>query len=114
MSQCPGDGPSTLHKKYSADQLTEWKPSTEVPESPGIYQLCQGKQLYDGAYDGTQWTMYQGTTPYRLNAFQLKAIKWRGLNFKPAPVEMIKKDFSRGWVFDWRDPGGPRPLTDRD
>jgi hypothetical protein len=113
MPQLSNEGPSTLHKSYSADQLTDWRPGTKNPDTPGWYQLLHGNLLYDGKYDGAHWTMFQGFSSFRLNAFQLKSIKWRGLNFK-TPIQKPLTSKSGGWVFDWRDPRGPRPLTDRD
>jgi hypothetical protein len=105
------DESSSLHKNYAGDQLTDWIPGTIVPERPGLYQLRQGSQLYNGKFDGAHWTMFQGVSSFRLSVFQLKSIKWRGLNFQP-PVANANADFSKGWVFDSRDPRCPRPLIE--
>lgn len=104
---------STLHKNYSDDQLTGWFPGNKPPFHPGLYQLLLGRELYNGKFNGTYWMMFQGVSGFRLNEFQLKSIKWRGLNFKPS-MEKAAEDFSKGWVFDWRNPGVFRPFKDGD
>ena len=96
---------------FDEQEKSPWFPLADSPLMPGSYELRHrsGADVYRGHYRDGRWyvEMSGGSTLLKVG---LEQWSWRGLIADPATLKAQEPRFPNGWVHDWSDPAGPRPL----
>jgi hypothetical protein len=96
---------------FDEHEKSPWFQLVEAPSMPGCYELRHrsGAEVYKGYYREGYWSveMLGDSTLLKVG---LEQWRWRGLIADPATLKARVPRFPNGWVHDWSDPGGFRPI----